>query len=113
MLNAIVGFVQEYKAEQSIESLKKMMSLQSRVIRDGQKITIDSTQLVPGDIVILEEGDKIPADGYLLQMNNLETSESVLTGESLPIKKSLEVIVAQVPLADQYNMVFSGTVVVK
>ena len=113
MLNAIVGFVQEYKAEQSIESLKKMMSLQSRVIRDGQKITIDSTQLVPGDIVILEEGDKIPADGYLLQMNNLETSESVLTGESLPVKKSLEVIVAQVPLADQYNMVFSGTVVVK
>lgn len=87
MLNAIVGFVQEYKAEQSIESLKKMMSLQSRVIRDGQKITIDSTQLVPGDIVILEEGDKIPADGYLLQMNNLETSESfdleVITGKKI------------------------------
>ena len=113
LLNAIVGFIQEYKAEKSIESLKKMMSLQSTVLRDGKKKTIDSAQLVPGDIVILEEGDKIPADGYLLNLNNLETSEAALTGESLPVKKSLEVIVGEVSLGDQYNMVFSGTVVVK
>lgn len=84
-----------------------MMSLQSTVLRDGTKKTIDSSLLVPGDIVILEEGDKVPADGYLLTINNLKTSEGTLTGESHPITKSLEVIVAEVPLGDQYNTVFS------
>lgn len=113
ILNAIVWFIQEYKAEKSIESLKKMMSLQSTVVRDGEKIVLDSAELVPWDIVILEEGDKIPADGYVLSFNNLETSESALTGESLPVKKDTEIIEKDVPLWDQHNMVFSGTVVVK
>ena len=113
VLNAIVGFIQEYNAEKSIESLKKMMSLQSTVLREGKKILVNSDQLVPGDIVILEEGDKVPADGYVISLNNLETTESALTGESLPVKKSLDPISNEVPLGDQHTMVFSGTVVVK
>lgn len=113
VLNAIVGFIQEYNAEKSIESLKKMMSLQSTVLREGKKVLVNSDQLVPGDIVILEEGDKVPADGYVISLNNLETAESALTGESLPVKKSLDPISNEVPLGDQHTMVFSGTIVVK
>jgi Ca2+-transporting ATPase len=79
VLNAVFGFVQEYKAEKSMESLKKMMSLRSKVVRDGSQMLIDSAEVVPGDIIVIEEGDKIPADGYLLLESNLETAEAVLT----------------------------------
>jgi Ca2+-transporting ATPase len=113
ILNALFGFFQEYKAEKSMESLKKMMSLRSKILRDGSQILIDSSEVVPGDIVMLEEGDKIPADGYLLRVSNLETAEAVLTGESLPVKKDLLVIDHDVVLGDQKNMVFSGTTVTK
>jgi Ca2+-transporting ATPase len=92
VLNAVFGFVQEYKAEKSMESLKKMMSLRSKVVRDGSQMLIDSAEVVPGDIIVIEEGDKIPADGYLLLESNLETAEAVLTGESLPVKKDLIVL---------------------
>lgn len=75
-----------------MESLKKMMSLKSKVLRDGIQISIDSTEVVPGDLVILEEGDKVPADGYLILVSNLEMAEAVLTGESLPVKKDMTII---------------------
>lgn len=113
ILNAMIWFIQEYKAEKSIESLKKMMSLRSTVRRDGKRVVIDSSHLVCGDIVLLEEGNKVPADGYLLTINNLEIWEAALTWESLPTKKALGSISQEVVLWDQHNMVFSGTVVVK
>lgn len=111
VLNALFGFVQEYKAEKSMESLKKMMSLKSKVVRNNGQIIVDSTLLVPGDLVVIEEWDKIPADGYLIYESNLYTAEAALTGESLPIKKNLSVIDHDVVLGDQKNMVFSGTTV--
>jgi Ca2+-transporting ATPase len=88
-----------------------MMSLRSKVLRDGSQILVDSSDIVPWDVIYIEEGDKIPADGYLLTLNNLETAEAVLTGESLPIKKNLSVTIHDVPLWDQKNMVFSWTTV--
>jgi P-type Ca2+ transporter type 2C len=111
LLNAIFGFVQEYKAEKSMESLKKMMSLKSKVVRDGEQVLLDSSQVVPGDLVVIDEWDKIPADGYLIFESNLETAEAALTGESLPIKKNLLVIDHDVVLGDQKNMLFSGTTI--
>ncbi len=113
ILNAIFWFVQEYKAEKSMESLKKMMSLKAKVLRDWSQIIIDSSDIVPWDIIILEEWDKIPADWYLLSQNNLEIAEAILTGESLPIQKNLLVIDHDVTIWDQKNMVFSGTIVTK
>ncbi len=113
LLNTVIWFVQEYKAEKSIESLKKMMSTRSTVCRGGVMKTIESSLLVPWDIVFLEEWSKIPADGYLLTSNSMETAEAALTGESLPTKKSLQSITWEVVLWDQHNMVFSWTVLVK
>lgn len=113
LLNAIFWFVQEYKAEKSMESLKKMLSLKSKVLRDGVQISIDSKDVVPWDLIILEEWDKIPADWYLILVSNLETAEAVLTWESLPVKKDMSPIDHEVVIGDQKNMVFSGTTVTK
>lgn len=87
ILDSIFGFIQEYKAEKSLEKLKSYTTAQTRVIRDGKEQQINSEELVPGDIVFLIEGDRIPADGILLNDNHLETDESLLTGESLPVMK--------------------------
>ncbi len=111
VLNAFFGFFQEYKAEKSIEALQRLSSLKSRVIRSGQIIEIDSKYLVPGDIVILEEGDKVPADGRILESFSLSVLESSLTGESNSSSKHTNVIVGMPTLGDQKNMVFSGTLV--
>ena len=113
ILNAIVGFRQEYKAEKAIEALKKLASLKATVIREDQQKEIDSTNLVPGDIIILETGDKIPADSRLIEVVNLETQESSLTGESTPIIKEIKILPEKTPLADKKNMVFSGTIITK
>ena len=111
ILNAVLGFVQEYRAEKSIEALQKMSSLQAKVIRNGKEIKIDSKNLVPGDIIIIETGDKIPADARLVEVHSLKTQEGPLTGESLPITKHLDVLKKETPLADQKNMLFAGTVI--
>jgi len=113
ILNATMGFVQEYKAEKSIEALKKMASLKAIVIRDGKEKQIDAKELVPGDIIILETGEKIPADARLLEIINLQTQEAALTGESLPIKKEERIIRENAPVADRKNMIFSGTIITK
>ncbi|HJO02142.1 MAG: calcium-transporting P-type ATPase, PMR1-type [Candidatus Woesearchaeota archaeon] len=109
--NAIIGFRIEYKAEKSIEALKKLASLKAKVMRDGKEKEIDAKLLVPGDIIILETGEKIPADSRLLELINLQTQEAALTGESLPVKKELKVLPEKTSLADRINMIFSGTII--
>lgn len=89
VLNAIIGFIQEYKAEKSLEKLKNYTVQAVRVIRNGKEVQLSSTLLVPGDIVILSEGDRIPADGELIESHHFESDESILTGESLPVMKQL------------------------
>src|SRR3989344_6672560 len=111
--NAILGFMQEYKAEKSIQALKKLSSLKAEVLRDGKKQIIDVIELVPGDIIFIETGDKIPADARLIESYNLEVQESSLTGESMPVVKHSSVIDHKVQLADQKNMVFSSTIVTR
>lgn len=111
ILNAILGTVQHVKAEKSLESLKSLSSPSAKVIRDGQKLEIDSKKVVPGDIVILEAGDMVVADGRILHNYSLQVNESSLTGESTNIDKTDGAIAENVPLADRTNMVFSGSLV--
>ncbi|MBW2999195.1 calcium-transporting P-type ATPase, PMR1-type [Candidatus Woesearchaeota archaeon] len=111
VLNSIMGFIQEYKAERAIEALKKMVSLKAFVLRDGKEIEIDAEKLVPGDIIILETGEKIPADSRLIEIANLQTQEAALTGESMPVKKILSILKKGISIGDRKNMVFSGTII--
>lgn len=111
VLNAILGTVQHIKAEKSLESLKSLSSPSAKVIRDGMKIEIDSTDVVEGDIIVLEAGDLIVADGRIINNYSLQVNESSLTGESTNVDKNDEVISGEVPLADRTNMVFSGSLV--
>lgn len=108
---AVVGFLNEYKAEKTVEALKKLVSQTCRVRRDGEVLEIEVGQLVPGDILLLEEGNKIAADARLIEANHFEVNESSLTGESIPLSKHVKVLTKELPLADQLNMVFSGTLV--
>lgn len=110
-MNAILGTVQTVKAEQSLNSLKKLSGPTAKVLRNGNVIQIPSSELTIGDEVMLEAGDYVPADGRILQNASLKIDESALTGESLGVEKSEEVIAEEVPLGDQTNMVFSGSFV--
>jgi len=110
-LNTLVGFFQEKKASQALEKLKKVVKVKARVIRDGKKREIDAENLVLGDIFFLKEGDKVPADGRIIEAENLKINEMVLTGEWLPAKKHSLLLSRETPLADRDNMVFMGTVV--
>ena len=112
ILNSILGVTQTKKAEGSLESLKKLSAPKAKVIRDNQKQTIEGRQLVPGDIVILEAGDYIPADGRIIEAQTLKIVEGMLTGESEPVLKHSEKIDEDVGIGDQKNMVFSGSLVV-
>jgi Ca2+-transporting ATPase len=112
ILNALLGFYQEYKAERALDALQRMTSLQAQVIREGQLIRIDAAELVPGDIVVLEAGNSVPADLRLLEVHALRIDESALTGESVPVDKQAGIIEAgDVPLGDRYNMAYKGTLV--
>ncbi len=112
VFNAVLGVAQENSAEKSLEALKKMSAPSTKVIRDGERLTIPSRELVVGDIVILEAGDLIPSDGRILESYNLQIDESALTGESVPVNKKSDVISEEnVPLGDQKNMAFASTVV--
>lgn len=112
ILNAILGTVQHFKAEQSLDSLKALSTPCSKVIRDGKKIEIPSKEVVPGDILVLEAGDLITADGRVIESYSLQVNESSLTGESLSVDKVTDKIESQeVALGDQKNMVFSGSLV--
>lgn len=113
IMNAIIGFLQEYKAEKAIAALKKLAGLKAKVIRDGEIKEINSSYLIPGDILILETGDKVQADARLIDISNLEMQESSLTGESAPVAKGLSVLENETIVAEQKNMVFSGTIVTR
>ncbi len=111
LFNAVMGFVQEHKAERAIRALKKIVVDFTNVIREGELLKIPTKDLVPGDIILLEQGDRIPADARLLELKNFRTIESALTGESLPTDKNPEELPEKTPLADQKNMVWLGTFV--
>ncbi len=111
LLNAIIGFVQESRAIQAISALAKSIVTEATVIRDGLRQRLDSVDLVPGDIVVLAAGDKVPADMRLLQVNELRTAEAALTGESLPVEKTAAALSGNVGLSDRINMAFSSTLV--
>ncbi len=110
VLNAAIGFSQEYKAEREIELLKKLSPQKTIVIRNGKKEEINAKNLVVGDIIIISAGDKIPADSRLIEVNNLKIDESSLTGESTTVEKIISVLGKESQVADQKNMVFSGTI---
>lgn len=112
ILNAVLGTVQTKKAESSINSLKQMSVPNAKVIRNGEKITISSTEVVPGDIVLLEAGDYVPADGRLLEAESLKIVEGMLTGESEPAEKNIEKIDEECSVGDRINMVYSTSMVV-
>lgn len=112
-VNATVGFIQEYKAEEALAKLKNLETLNALVIRDGEEKEVDSINLVPGDIVLLTEGDRVPADGRLIDTLNLEVDESMLTGESRAVSKNTKELVDKTPLAERFNMVYSGTIVTR
>ncbi len=111
VMNGILGFVQEFRAEQAVEALKAMVSPHVLVMRDGKEESIDSINLVPGDIVLLEAGSRVPADCRLIEAANLEVDEAALTGESRPVTKKVTVVDVDAGVGDQKNMVFMGTVV--
>lgn len=108
---AIVGFTNEYKAEKTVEALRKLLSASCRVRRGGEEIEVPTDQLVPGDIVLLDEGKKIPADLRLLDAKRLQVNEASLTGESVPVTKDIASLRGDLALGDQKNMAFSGTIV--
>ncbi len=114
LLNAVIGFVQEHRAERSLDALREMLVSQARVRRDGQLRYVDTAELVRGDIVLVEAGDRIPADGRLLTVTGLEVEEAALTGESQPVVKHARVIDrAEVALGDRRNMTFMNTTVTR
>ena len=114
MINAIIGSVQEFSAQRDAVALREFVKMKSRVLREGEAYEINAEELVPGDIVILESGDKIPADLRLFVSNDLEVDESLLTGESLSIRKDCDVVLSEdAVLGDRLNMIFTGTLVVR
>ncbi len=108
-LNAIVGFVQEYRSEKAMEAMKQLTAPKARVLRDGKELMIPSREIVPGDIVLLEAGDRIPADARLLEIVDLKTDEAILTGESTAVDKKDLVLDPKTPVADRKNSVFMAT----
>jgi len=113
ILNGGIGFFQEYKAEEIIEKLKKSLRYKVLVLRDGVQKEIDSKFLVPGDIVVLDSGDRILADCRILEQENLQTNEAVLSGESFPVEKNEAVLGKDVVLAERRNMLYAGTTIVR
>ncbi len=110
-INAIVGFFQEFRAEKAMDALKQMSNPRARVQRDGTEEEIPAEELVPGDVIIVEEGVKVPADAYLMDANNLRVDESALTGESVSVSKDVVAYIEELPLSKQKNMLFSTTIV--
>jgi cation-transporting ATPase F len=111
LVNAVVGFIQESRALKAIEALARSMEGSAMVVRAGKKVKIPSTEVVPGDLVLLQSGDKVPADLRLLRTRELQIDESALTGESVPVLKQPEQLARETVLADRINMVFSSTLV--
>jgi len=111
LVNTVIGFIQESNALKAIDALSRVLTVTSTVVRDGQRHAIPATELTVGDVVLLQSGDKVPADLRLLQIRELQIDESALTGESVPVEKQLAVLSAETVLADRANMAYSSTLV--
>ena len=111
LVNAIVGFIQESRAERALDALMSMVKTEATVLRDGEKRQISSSHVVPGDVVLLQSGDKVPADLRLISLRELQVDESALTGESLPVVKEESLLPPDTVLADRRNLAYSGTLV--
>ncbi|MBG0797523.1 HAD-IC family P-type ATPase [Methylocystis sp. L43] len=112
VINALLGFIQEGKAEKALDSIRNMLSSEARTLRDGETRVVAAEELVPGDVVLLESGDRIPADIRLIEVKNLRTDEAALTGESVPADKSTDLTPENSTVGDRENLAFSGTLVV-
>ncbi len=110
-LNALIGFIQEGKAEKALEAIRNMLSQQAAVIRTGKTELISADQLVPGDVVLLQPGDKVPADLRLFHIKELRADEAMLTGESVPTEKAIESVAENAVVGDRKNMAYSGTLI--
>lgn len=109
--NAVIGFIQEGKAEAAMAAIRNMLAPHAAVLRDGVRVTVDGADLVPGDLVLLEAGDKVPADLRLLEARGLAAQEAVLTGESVPVDKAVAAVAADAALGDRRSMLWSGTLI--
>ncbi len=112
VINAVIGFIQEGKAEQAMDAIRRMLALRATVIRGGQRRQVAGESLVPGDVVLIEAGDKVPADLRLCQTFGLRVQEAILTGESVPVDKEIGLVAADAPLGDRVGMAFSGTLAI-
>lgn len=112
-INSIIGFYMEYQAERSMEALKKLSILPAKVIRNGALKEINAEELVPGDLIFMEAGDMVPADGRIVRSSQLQVDEAALTGESIPVEKKIDVLPEATTLAERTNMVYKGTFVTK
>lgn len=112
-INTAIGFFQEFKAEAALQALKSMASPEAEVIRDGVEMRIKAKEIVPGDILLVDAGDKVPADARIFEAANLEIDESMLTGESTPVRKAVGTLESELPVADRANIAFSGTIVTR
>jgi len=111
ILNAVIGFLQEYSAQKSLQALKRLTTTKATVLRDGQALVIDAADLVIGDVILLKAGDRVPADARIIEAICLKTDEATLTGESLPVDKDNNIFSQDMPMADRKNMLFSATAV--
>ncbi len=111
LLNAVIGYVQETRAERAMEALIQMAAPQANVQRDGKVGVLPARQIVPGDILLLETGERVPADARLIEVSNLKVNEATLTGESMPVEKSTEPLGENVPVAERKNLVYMGTII--
>ncbi|MDQ2094359.1 cation-transporting P-type ATPase [Rhodalgimonas zhirmunskyi] len=109
--NAVIGFIQEGRAEQAMDAIRGMLAPRSAVLRDGLRVSVDAADLVPGDIVLIEAGDRVPADLRLIQSRGLRAEEAILTGESVPVEKDVAPVAENAALGDRTSMLFSGTLV--
>jgi Ca2+-transporting ATPase len=108
-LNAVIGFIQEYRSEKAMEAMEKLTAPNARVLRGGREVIISAREIVPGDILLLEAGDRIAADARLVETVDLSVDEAILTGESAPVDKITHILVAETQIADRNNMIFTGT----
>jgi magnesium-transporting ATPase (P-type) len=111
IVNAAIGFTQEGKAEAALDAIRQMLSLRATAVRDGRRLEIPADELVPGDVVVLQSGDKVPADVRLVYVKSLRVEEAALTGESVPVEKAADPVAADAPVGDRAAMAFSGTLV--